>query len=235
MMDGVVLNYSSIIKPIKYFTVFGERHSSTKFLRYTIESNLNIECTYRFNHKHWIGNCNWNDINKANDVLFVGIVRNIYDWIGGMNIIPHHLSLLTSKTYEALISEPFISCDYDKKLNKMIYHPDRNYIKQTFYRNIFEARYYKNIFLYYFMPFLANNYILLTFENFTIHHANIIKSIQDIFGITKKKRYRVSRDYEHLSRNKKPYDLPANIIEDINCRTKWEAEHIFGYSKIAVA
>lgn len=231
-MENKIVNfYSLITKPIKYFTIFGERHSSTNFLEYVLKSNLHIEPTWYFGHKHWIGNSKWADIDQSRNVLFIGIVRNIYDWIGGMRKNPHHLSLLSSKNYDSLIIEPFISCDYDKKSQKMVYCNDRNYIKQTFYKNIFEARYYKNVFLYHYMPLLADNYVLLRFEDFTKHHQEITNFISKEFEIQTLRRYRINTDYHNESLKNKNYKLPFHIENEITKKTIWEAEYIYGYEQ----
>jgi hypothetical protein len=231
MTNKIINSYSLISERIKYFTILGERHSSTNFLEYVLRSNLDIKSVWDFGHKHWIGNNRWKNISESRNTLFLGIVRNIYDWIGGMNRIPHHLSLLSNKSYESLISEPFISCDYNKFLEKMIYYDDRNYIKQTFYKNIFEARHYKNKFLYHYMPFLADNYVLLTFENFTKYHGEITSFISSEFKIASTRRYRISREYVDLSSKNKQYELPEHIHKEINDKTIWETEYIFGYEK----
>ena len=216
---------------LKYFAILGERHSSTNFLEYCIKSNLNIEYSSFLGHKHWIGNCRWEDISNSTNVLFVGIVRNIYDWIGGMRKIPHHLCLNKNNNYETLLSSPFISCDINKKTGKKIFFDDRNFINQTFYKDIFEARYYKNIFLYHYMPLLADNYLLLTFENFTKHHAEIVNFASLFFNLTKTRRYRINKDYRDLGLKSQQYKMPDKIINIINERTYWEAESVFGYKR----
>lgn len=225
----IVSSYADLSVPIKKFTIFGERHSGTKFLEYVLDSNLAIDPIWDFGWKHWIGSSRWDDLNKANDVLFVGTVRNIYDWIGGMSKLPHHLMEIQKNNYYELMTKRFISSVV--KNNSKLYINDLHIIKQRFYNDIFEARYYKNIFLYHYMPFLVDNYIIIKHEEFIINHENICNYIKEKYKINNLKRYSISKNYKDLSKNKKPHILPGDVINFINNKTNWEAEYIFGYEK----
>jgi hypothetical protein len=215
-----IRKYSLLSEPITKFTIFGERHSGTNFLEYVVSKNLKVNTTWEFGWKHWIGNNNWSQISNSKDVLFIGIVRNIYDWLGGMLNLPHHLSL-PNHNYETLISIPFISDNIT----------DNNYITGSYYKNIFDARYMKNTFLYYYMPYLADNYILIRYEDLVKFNQQICQEIVDTFHINYRRRYRLRKEQSYLCNNKKSYLLPDYILSKINDYAKWEAEYIYGYEK----
>lgn len=241
---SIISCYHNISKPITNYTIFGERHSGTNFLENVVSKNLDINPIWKFGWKHWIGSgCHWNKFITSQDTLFIGIVRNIYDWIGGMMKLPHHL-LLKENTYEALLSYPVASgyipelfISYGKiisgikDINKIIIQDERNYITQAYYKNIFEARYFKNIFLYHYMPFLVDNFILIRYEDFLFNHGSICATISKTFDIAFKRRYRIRHSQTEEAKNKKPYNLPDNVIKIINENTNWAGEYIFGYKK----
>lgn len=232
---SIISCYHNISKPITHYTIFGERHSGTNFLEYVVSKNLYITPTWEFGWKHWIGSgCHWNKFLTSQNTLFIGIVRDIYDWIGGMVKLPHHI-LLPEDTYENLLSCKFISYrdnkQYIKDKNKLIIQEERNYLTQRYYQNIFEARYLKNIFLYHYMPFLVDNYILIRYEDFLVHHCSICNVISQKFNTPIKKRYRISNSASLQAKNKKRYDLPYNVVKIINENTNWAGEYIYGYEK----
>lgn len=220
--------------PINQFHIIGERHSGTNYLNYVISNNImSDQIEGRFGHKHWIGSaCRWEEYNKAQNVLFIAIVRDFYDWIGGMNHLPHHLHL-SEHSLNALFNERFIS--WHK--NDITGHKttpvqnERNYITQAFYNNIFEARDLKNQFLYHYLPFLTDNFILINYEKFIFFHRDIVSFIKDFFKIPQRRDYRVLKDQEAHTRNKTHYNFAEEITEYINLRTNWATESLFGYSQ----
>jgi hypothetical protein len=168
--------YSSIDNhKIKNFTIYGERHSGTKWLEQTIKYRFDLPITWEYDHKHFFGCCDWQNLNKAKNTLFIGIVRNIYSWIKGMNKIPYHL---TSK--DVLSISPW------KSIGISTSRCDSHWYTKDLYNDIFDMRYCKNYFLYYLMPYLVDNYIFIRYEDFIIHHEEIISTISDVYYLKKK-------------------------------------------------
>ena len=69
-------------------TIYGERCSGTNYLENLLINNFDVEITWIYGRKHFFG---FNDLNNSDDVLFIGIVRNIFDWINSLYREKHHL------------------------------------------------------------------------------------------------------------------------------------------------
>lgn len=222
--------YKNLTNPIHNFTIFGERHSGTNFLQQIISNNLKVKLTWEFGGKHWIGNTDWSELSSNKTTLFIGIVRNIYDWIGGMYKKPHHIKIIGEKTYKQLLTSSFVAY-HDPNSDKVI-EEEVNYITQQPYSNIFECRLYKNLFLLHYMPFLVDNFIMIRYEDLILYPEEILRFVSDVFRIQRKKRDSIiSKTQAAIGRNKKPYILPEDVIELINGSTCWSTENICGYSK----
>ena len=60
---------------IKKFTVFGERCSGTNFLEQAILQNFDLEITWDYGWKHWIGHHKFQNTEYEDETLFIGIIR----------------------------------------------------------------------------------------------------------------------------------------------------------------
>jgi hypothetical protein len=138
---------------------------------------------------------------------------------------PHHLKISGKKTYDKFLSMPFIS--YHDSNRKIL--EEKNYITQKLYSNIFECRYYKNNFLFYYMPILVDNFLLIRYEDLIARHDDIVTEIVEYFNIDRRRKYFVPIHEQNISKNKKPYKLSDSVIQTINNNTYWKAENIFNY------
>ncbi len=59
-------------------TIYGERCSGTNYLEELLLLNFDIELTWEYGWKHFFG---YNDLSNTDDVLFIGIIRNLPDWL----------------------------------------------------------------------------------------------------------------------------------------------------------
>ena len=73
---------------LKKYTIYGERCSGTTYLEQLINLNFDIEITWSYGWKHFFG---FNDLSNTDDVLFIGIVRNLSDWVNSLYREKHHL------------------------------------------------------------------------------------------------------------------------------------------------
>jgi hypothetical protein len=210
--------YTTIDKcPIKNFTIYGERHCGTKWIEKTIKYRFDLPYTSAYDHKHFFGCCDWKHLNTANTTLFIGVVRNIYSWIKGMRKIPYHLitdDVLSISPWES-IRTPSRKCD-------------SHWYTKNLYLDIFDMRYNKNYFLYYIMPYLVNNYIFIRYEDFIIHHDDILSIISDTYGLKKSNLKYTSGDSSKLILDK----LPKNYLSIINEKNNWKQENTIGYNKV---
>jgi len=152
-------------------TIYGERCSGTNYLEQLLVTNFEINIIWNYGWKHFFG---YNDLSNSDDVLFIGIVRNIYDWINSFYREQHHLSLEFRDLSKFLDSE-FYSV-YDLQNNEIM--QDRNLENNKRYKNIFELRHVKNKFLIEIMPKLVKNYLLITYDDLINNFNGIMNEIK---------------------------------------------------------
>lgn len=204
---------------IKNFTILGERHSGTKFLQEFISKTFTIDITYDYGFKHFFG-FNNKEIISANNTLFIGIVRNPYDWIMAMKKIPHHIPSENQASIDRLICKEWYSID----LNGEEILKDRNYLNGNRYKNIFDLRYHKNDYLINTMPVISKNYLLIRYED-------LITKNEIIKNLIRRKFHLKTSDYKPKIIEKKPYEIPENILLKINQNINWENEFFLDYAQ----
>ena len=94
----------------KYFVIYGERNSGTNYLEtvltgksynlsYTsssfetsvINSSIGEIYNNKYGHKHFFGFYDKILKNTSPNIIFIGIVRNPYDWIMDLHKSKHHI------------------------------------------------------------------------------------------------------------------------------------------------
>lgn len=205
--------------PIYNFTIYGERHSGTNWLEKVISNTFKIPVSWNFDHKHFFGCCDWNKLNNAHNTLFIGIVRNIYNWIKGMEKIPYHLY-----TNKVLSIKPWTSFNSN---NNDIYC-DSHWYDHSKYKDIFDMRHHKIQFLYLYMPYLVNNYVFIRYEDLISDYTLIINYISYIYNLPINFQYKTYRDTTKL----KISDLKQNTLDKINDGAIWSTENMVGYRKL---
>jgi hypothetical protein len=203
---------------IKKYVLYGERHSGTTWINKSIQYKLDVVPSYDYGHKHFFLQQSWERLNSAHDVLFIAVVREIYNWIGAMHKHPHHLCYY-AKSIEDLLFNPVISKDKHKKEIQ-----DKNHINNKNHKNLLELRTTKLKYLYYYMPILVDNYVLIQYENFCKKPIETLKRIAKTFDI----KY-LNNDKNVIGKPHPKYDLPTNIISYLDDNVKWEYEQLFGY------
>jgi hypothetical protein len=203
---------------IDNFTIYGERHSGTKLLEQLISENFDIPITWNYGWKHWFGFCNANDLERANNTLFIGIVRNPYDWIMAMKKIPYHVPNHNKKFNELINNEWYSISDKNIEI-----YEDRSYINKKRYNNIFDMRSKKLQYLVNYMPFLVSKYALTRYED--------LISNKEIFLSTIKRYFRLDRKKEKDSTKiiKTNYITEKETLDIINKNIDWGIEKIFDY------
>jgi len=236
---------------ITQFTIYGERNSGTNFLEQIIATNLNIEVTWEFGWKHFFG---WKSKEISNDTktLFLGIVRNPYDWIMALNRTRHHVPMANhgditqlllnewysiDKTYPAHISSingirriakrNVRSCvnRINSRLNKeKELLEDRNWKNGNRYCNIFELRQNKLEYLIEVMPKLTDRFLLLKYEDLLSSCDKTLRNIANKFDF--------DNSFPYVSAKAKTGYLVRNSIKRIiDNHINWEIENKCGYKK----
>ena len=140
--------------------IYGERCSGTNYLENLLELNFNVQIIWNYGWKHFFG---FADLSGSDDVLFIGIVRNLDDWANSLYRMRHHLPTAVTKDVSTFLTSEFYSIDKGQGNREIM--EDRNIETGARYRNIFELRLVKNRFLVDTMPTLVKNYCLITHDD----------------------------------------------------------------------
>ncbi len=164
--------YRNISAMRRKVTIYGERCSGTNYLEELLTTNFDVEIVWDYGWKHFFG---FQDLRDADDVLFIGIVRNVHDWINSMFREKHHLPAALTATVETFLSQPFYSI-YDNNREIM---EDRHLVTGERYRNIFEMRLVKTKFLRDTMPMLVKHYHFITYDDLVEHLEEVLTRLKD--------------------------------------------------------
>ena len=151
--------------------IYGERCSGTNYLEKLLLLNFDIEIIWSYGWKHFFG---FNDLSNSDDVLFIGIIRNLTDWINSLYREKYHLPLELTKNVDTFLNNPVYSTKDNKELMN-----DRNIETNERYKNIFELRHVKNKFLIEKMPELVKNYCLITYDDLVDNFVDIMNKIKN--------------------------------------------------------
>lgn len=221
----IIIQRSQPTNLIHNFTIYGERHSGTKFLKRTIENKLNIPVIWDFGWKHFFGHYNQLISNYGNNTLFLGIVRNPYDWIMAMHKKAYHIPNSISENFNTLVSSEWISVDNKgkEKTDQFGNFEDRNFHNNQRYKNIFELRKIKNEYLYYTMPDICANYCLINYEQLIDNFHKVLAIISSKFSLPISKKGLKIHNYNQ-------YNISDESIKNlITSNISWDIENKLGY------
>ena len=157
---------------IKKIQIYGERCSGTNYLEEVLLLNFDVEIIWTYGWKHFFG---FNDVSNSDDVLFIGIIRNLEDWINSLYREKHHLPVELTKNIDTYLNNTFYSIEENG--NEMM--NDRNIETNERYKNIFELRHIKNKFLIETMPTLVKNYCLITHDDLINNFVDTMNKIKN--------------------------------------------------------
>jgi hypothetical protein len=160
---------------INKFTIFGERCSGTNYLENIIKSNFEIEITWKYGWKHFFGFSNYDN---SDNVLFIGIIRNPFDWINSLFLDKHHLAPHLRDNVQSFLNKEFWSIHSNSNLGEIM--EDRNILTKERYKNIFELRAIKNKYLLEILPIKVKNYIIIRYEDLIYNFIDTINKIKNI-------------------------------------------------------
>ncbi len=221
---------------INRFCILGERCTGTNYLQKLMETNFNLtEETHKYGWKHFFGFSNYEN---SDDVLFIGIVRDPFQWLGSLNKKKHHLAPHLRQNMRVLLRAQFYSI-YDEyghgeKFGKEVMQ-DRNMFTGKRYKNIIELRNTKNKFLLDIMDKKVKNYILIRYEDLSTKTFEQLEIIRNKFDL-KQKNNELINIIKHTKKKGTRWDenkdiykpLPHNfnfVIKNIDL----DLEHRLGY------
>lgn len=160
---------------MRKITIYGERCSGTNYLEKLLLLNFDVEIIWDYGWKHFFG---FNDLTGSDDVLFIGIIRNLEDWLNSLYREKHHLPPDLTENIDTFLGNSFFSVDYSGNEFKF----DVNIETKQKYKNIFESRLVKNKFLIKTMPKIVKNYCLITYDDLCNDFINIMHRFKH-FGL----------------------------------------------------
>lgn len=204
---------------IDKFVIYGERHSGTNFLEQCFKQTFDLDRTEYYGNKHFFGWAKPETISfRGKHTLFIGIVRNPYDWIMAMINLPHHIHRSRLLNISQLLTEEWYSTDYhDKEILE-----DRNFITKQRYNNIFHMRTVKYQYLSQIMPIIATNYVLLSYDAWLKNYDTYLSIISN--------RFHLKKNTTSLSvETKNPYLVSHYIKPIIDSYCDWTLEESLGF------
>lgn len=233
----------------KNFVIYGERNSGTNYLE-TILTGRSYHIDYHirafdipvvnkshgdnidniFGDKHFFG---FHDehIKKANNTIFIAIVRNPYDWIVALHNSKHHIPPDNHDIVNFLTNEWYsIKTDINHKNYGKEFIGDRNFNSINSqdnslpkrYKNIFEMRSCKINFLYHKLKQMAKNYEFIKYEDLCFDPWSIVTE----WAL----KYNLPLNMPILEPiDKQPYQIESKIKEIIDNNIDWEIENQIGY------
>lgn len=221
--------------PIQNFTIYAERHTGTNFLAQYIskiydnfQPGLNsIPITYDYGWKHFFGFSDDKIIDSGHNTLFIGIIRNPYDWLMAVKRMPHHMRKWSGRMDKNPFMDniDFLTSEIESYHNSGLeIMEDRHILEKRRYKNIFELRETKNIYLTDTMPKIAQNYILINYEILNTNIESFVMTLNNNFNLKHK---------THLpnTSHKKPYFIDDESLIVINKSLNWTTENSLGYDK----
>jgi hypothetical protein len=172
---------------MKKVTIYGERCSGTNYLEELLLLNFDVEIVWDYGWKHFFG---FNDLTNSDDTLFIGIIRNLEDWINSLYREKHHLPAHLTENIDKFLTDTFYSFYIDPityQITSDEIMSDRNIDTGERYKNIYELRLVKNKYLIEKMPNLVKNYCLITYDD-------LVDSFLDVMNKLKKCGLKIKDD-----------------------------------------
>lgn len=217
-------NKSNLLtNPIKRFTIMGERCSGTNYIDKLFSTNiLNLDITWDYGWKHWLGFYDFQNNEVENETLFIGIIRDPIEWIDSLYRMKHHIPPENHNIDNFLFNEWWSEDDNDNgnEINVWKIYRDRNYITGDRFKNIFELRKLKNDYLQNIMPNKVNNYLLINYNDFMLNPDKNFKSICNNYSL------KLDENFENLVNlyAKKNIELDNYYIDKIKENLDLEQE-----------
>ena len=152
-------------------TIYGERCSGTNYLEKLLLLNFDVNIVWSYGWKHFFG---FDNLSNSDNVLFIGIIRNLPDWVNSLYREKYHLPPELTKNVDNFLNNTFYSIENNKEFMN-----DRNIETKERYKNIFELRHVKNKYLIETMPTLVKNYCLITYDDLVNNFINVMNKIKN--------------------------------------------------------
>ena len=198
---------------IKKVTIYGERCTGTNYLESLLTKNFKTKITWEYGHKHFFG---FNDLSNSDDTLFIGIVRDPFNWLNSFYKQPWHIPKHINESPYNFLNKEFYSVKDLPEINPITnneeFMKDRNIYTKKRYKNIFELRYTKLNFLMNDMPKLVKNYIFIRYEDLLEDFENTLNNIRNKGLIVKSDNFPQNIFYYKKNKKKKFKNTNEELI-----------------------
>ena len=229
---------------IKNFTIFGERNSGTNFAQSIFtgkhcqskDGNMyfnpnthkatNIPVTWDFGFKHFFGFSDDKIKKDGHETLFLGMVRHPLSWLSAMFELQHHFY---KRNWESFLLDEWHSVRNARVHGEEEYEngdeilEDRNWRTKERYKNIFELRKEKVLFLKDYMPIIAEHYICIRYEDLCVHTKDVLDHI------TKKTNIKFKHVDKIVAKTPQFRAIPEKAMKIINDNIDTDLEKTLGY------
>lgn len=164
---------------MKKVTIYGERCSGTNYLEELLLLNFDVEIVWDYGWKHFFG---FNDLTNSDDTLFIGIIRNLEDWVNSLYREKHHLPPHLTKDVNTFLNSEFYSMHLEPTTYELTCNEnmeDRHIDTGERYKNIYELRLVKNKYLIEKMPTLVKNYCLITYDDLVDNFSEVMNKLKN--------------------------------------------------------
>jgi len=227
---------------IKDFHIYGERCSGTNYTMGVFKevtglpNKSSFERPFHYGWKHFFYDPKYTEKIKAgstfkankniyysDDILFVCIVRDPYDWFHSLFRKKIHLPVELSDCMENFLLKEYWSTDRVSINDKIETENlnDRNYGKERF-KNIFEARKEKCNYLFHTVPKFVKHSVFVNYTNFLKDRESFMKKVCKDFHLPYHENYSRVRGTTYPVQNEEI----KKIIDD---NLDWKLENEMGF------
>lgn len=218
---------------IKDFQLYGERCSGTNYFHgiFQILTGLPGKETYikKYGWKHFFLSIDYSNKIKSDgdNILFIGLVRDPYDWLNSLFNKQYHLPLNNRKNMKSFLLSQYWSTHrvQPNDLAETEIMEDRNWNGKRF-KNIFEARKVKCEYLFYELPKIAQNSYFVNYTNWLEDTKEQTEKISKQFDL----RFVGARNLPK-QRDTRCKTMTSEIKKIIDQNLDWELENAMGFFK----
>lgn len=220
---------------IKDFQLYGERCSGTNYFHglFQILTELPGRETYiqKYGWKHFFFHQKYMDRvkNQGDDILFIGLARDPYDWLHSLFNKKYHVPVINRENMKSFLLNEYWSTHKvqpNEKPETEIME-DRNLNEQRF-KNIFEARAIKCEYLVEGLKNTAKHSHFVNYTNWLTDTKAETKKICDKFDIN----FNGEKELPG-QRETRCFNIDPEIKKIIDDNLDWETENKMGFSQIA--
>lgn len=186
-----------------HFTIIAERCTGNHFARFALLRNFDISYSPEYSSHFFSDDLihNTNTTSNIDNTLFISIVRHPIDWIDSFFKRLHHIPSINKFSISAFISNEFYSIfEEGQNINKEIME-DRHLLSKNRYKNIFEMRYVKYMWMLHKLPQMVKNHIIIPYEFLRDNYIETLEFIEKKFNLKRK-----NDEFIHVDQYKGTYN-----------------------------